>query len=351
MTKTPIKTAGQKEAEADVETFREDLGPFVVAAETTRMAMVFTDATEPDNPIVFANDSFLSLTGFGREEVPGQSFNFFMANGADAEALATLKSQFEGGEEGGAEVRYRRKDRTEFWAAVFISPVRDHADNVVQYFASFVDLTRHKDEEAQSKMLIAELNHRAKNTLATVQSIIWQAFRSELDPGVVRASIESRLAALSRSHDLLARENWKSAGLSDVIGAALELFVGADGRASRVHLKGENVQFPPQSALALGIVFNELATNAVKYGAFSNGVGSISIEWTIVAKPEGRRILLQWREADGPPVTPPLHKGFGSRVLDRGLAGELQGKVGLDYQATGLVVTMDFPAPIAGQHG
>jgi two-component sensor histidine kinase len=190
-----------------------------------------------------------------------------------------------------------------------------------------------------------------KNTLATVQSIIWQALRSDLDRSVVRADIESRLGALSRSHDLLARENWKSAGLRDVIGAALEPFVGAEGRASRVHVVGEDVQFPPPSALALGIAFNELATNAVKYGAFKNGTGSISIDWTIVASPEGRRILLRWREKDGPPVTPPARKGFGSRVLDRGLAGELQGKVAMDYQPAGLVFTADFPVPEFGQHG
>ena len=351
MSTKPTKTDGQKAAEADVQSFRENLGPFVVAAETTRMAMVFTDATEPDNPIIFANDSFLSLTGYARDEVLGQSFNFFMANGADAEALATIKSQFEGGEDGGAEVRYRRKDGTEFWAALFISPVRNHNGNIVQYFASFVDLTRHKEEQAQSKMLIAELNHRVKNTLATVQSIIWQALRSEVDPNVVRAAIESRLSALSRSHDLLARENWKSAGLGDVISAALEPFVSADGRASRVHLEGENVQFPPQSALALGIAFNELATNAVKYGALSNEAGSIGIAWTIVGSPEARKIILQWREEHGPSVAPPTRKGFGSRVLDRGLAGELQGKVTLDYAPTGLVCTMDIPAPRVAEHG
>ena len=83
----------QKGAEAEVDSFRKDLGPFVVAAETTRLAMVFTDATNPDNPIIFANDSFLSLTGYDREEVLGKSFNFLMAYGADAEALARIKAE------------------------------------------------------------------------------------------------------------------------------------------------------------------------------------------------------------------------------------------------------------------
>ena len=119
------KSEEQKDAEAEVERFRKNLGPFVVAAETTRMAMVFADATEPGNPIIFANDSFLSLTGYDREEVLGKSFNFLMAHGADAEALTRIKNEFEGTSDNAAEVLYRRKDNSEFWAGLFISPVRD----------------------------------------------------------------------------------------------------------------------------------------------------------------------------------------------------------------------------------
>ena len=140
------------------------------------MAMVFTDAKEPDNPIIFANDAFLSLTGYDRKEVLGQSFNFLMARGADAVALAQIEAAFEGSDSG-SEIRYRRKDGSEFWAAIFISPVRDESGDIVQHFASFVDLTKQKQEQAQSTMMIDELNHRVKNTLSTVQSIVWQALR------------------------------------------------------------------------------------------------------------------------------------------------------------------------------
>lgn len=105
----------------------------------------------------------------------GKSFNFLLSRGADAEALARIKSEFEGTSSSGAEVLYRRKDGRDFWAAVFISPVRDAHGDIVQYFASFVDLTKHKEDEAKSKLLIDELNHRVKNTLATVPSIVWHA--------------------------------------------------------------------------------------------------------------------------------------------------------------------------------
>jgi PAS domain S-box-containing protein len=350
MSEITKKSDQQKVAEAEVESFRKDLGPFVVAAETTRMAMVFTDATKPDNPLIFANDSFLSLTGYDREEVLGKSFNFLMAHSDDAEVLTRIKAEFEGSSSG-TEVLCCRKDGGEFWTGVFISPVRDEGGDIVQYFASFVDLTEHKEDEAQSKMLIDELNHRVKNTLSTVQSIVWQTLRTPSDPKVIRESIESRLLALSRSHDLLTREKWESAGLLDIVHDALEPFGVSGGRADRIAIMGENIRFPPKSALALGIAFNELATNAVKYGALSNAAGSILIEWTMETTPAGQQLLLNWKEKDGPPVAPPAHKGFGSRVIERGLAHELEGTIHLDYRPDGLVCTMDIPLPRGPRDG
>jgi PAS domain S-box-containing protein len=345
------KADKQRDAEAEVQSFKEKLGPFVVAAETTRMAMVFSDAKQAGNPIIFANDSFLSLTGYSRQEVLGRSFNFLMAHGADTDALALIEAELSGHSDKGSEILYRRKDGSEFWAAIFVSPVRDENGNVVQYFASFVDLTKHKDEQAQSRMLIDELNHRVKNTLATVQSIVWQALRTTSDRDVIRNSIESRLFALSRAHDLLTRENWESASLFDMVNDALEPFGVSDGRAERIVIRGENVRFPPQAALSLGVAFNELATNAVKYGAFSNETGSILIEWKIDRTGDGDRLILHWQEKDGPPVTPPSRTGFGSQVIERGLAHELQGTVRLDYRSAGLVCTMDIPAPGTASNG
>jgi two-component sensor histidine kinase len=224
-----------------------------------------------------------------------------MAHGADAEALARIEAEFDGSSSGGTEVLYRRKDGSEFWAAVFISPVRDASGDIIQYFASFADLTKHKEDEVRSRMLIDELNHRVKNTLSTVQSIVWQTLRTTTDPMAIRQSIESRLFALSRSHDLLTREKWESAGLLDIAHDALEPFGVSGGRADRIMITGENIRFPPKAALAISIAFNELATNAMKYGALSNAAGSILIEWTTETAPAGKRLLLSWTEKGGPP--------------------------------------------------
>src|SRR5450759_2888499 len=114
------KSKEQKDAESEVESFRNDLGPFVVAAETTRMAMVFTDAKEPNHPLIFANDSFLSLAGYDRKEVLGQGFDFLMGHPADVGALAEVEAAIAGSSESDFEICFRRKDGSMFWAAVFI---------------------------------------------------------------------------------------------------------------------------------------------------------------------------------------------------------------------------------------
>jgi two-component sensor histidine kinase len=234
---------------------------------------------------------------------------------------------------------------------VFISPVHDKGGNIVQHFVSVVDRTKSKLEANQSMMLIDELNHRVKNTLSTVQAIVWQALRSASDPAVIRESIESRLSALSRSHDLLTRGDWVGSGLHDLIREALEPFGVINGETSRAIIAGENIRMSPKATLALSIAFHELGTNAVKYGAFSNDTGSVQISWTTKPTTAGDRLVLHWRERGGPEVVPPTWKGFGSQVLERGLAHELEGIVELKYPPDGVTCTIEIPLPKGAQNG
>ena len=305
--------------------------------------MLFTDARDPDNPIIFANDSYLELTGYTRQEVLGQNFNFLLAQGEANQSPSEIESFTRGASEG-LEILYHRKDGSQFWAAVFVHAVRDEAGAIVQYFASFVDLTKHKNEQAKSTQLIEELNHRVKNTLATVQSIVWQALRVRSDPAEIREAIESRLFAMSRSHDLLTQQSWQSASMLDIAHDALAPFSLKNGEVDHIIIgQGEDIRLPPKTALALGIALNELATNAVKYGALSNAKGRLLIQWTIVDNLAGKRLVISWQESDGPPVNPPKRKGFGSQVLERGLAMEIEANVSLYYPASGLQCTIDIP--------
>ena len=308
------------------------------------MPMVFT-MPDPGHPVVFANDAFLSLTGYSRREVLGKSLPSLLALGVEADTMATIEASFRGESENEPEIHYKRKDGSEFWASIFVSPVCDESGRVLQQFASFVDVTAHREDNARCKMLIDELNHRVKNTLSTVQSIVTQALRRPAGPAAIQESIESRILALSRSHDLLTSAKWEGAGLHDLVDIALHPFEAVAGGAERFTITGDNVHVPSKTVLSLAIALHELATNAVKYGAFSNDAGKIEIDWRVSERPRGNRLVLRWRERDGPPVAPPTRRGFGSWVLERGLAHELGGVVTLDYHEQGVACTIDIPAP------
>ena len=344
MTKITKKTAQQKAAEAEVAAFRSDLGPFVVAAQATRMPMIFTDANAPGNPIIFANDSLLALTGYERAELLGKTLDFLMADPTDLTVWAQFDAALGDGPEDSLDARCRRKDGRIFWAGVFIGPVHDAKGEVVQHFASFMDLTRHKTEQEHLRLLLGELNHRTQNTLATVQAIAAQTFRGAALAEALQ-TFQGRIQALASVHGLLGREDWLAVGLDELIDQILRPFGLGDGGGARVSVDGPEARLPPKTALTLALVFEELATNAAKYGALSTPAGKIRLSWTIASTDRGERMRILWTEAGGPLVTPPVRKGFGSRLIEGGLAQELGGEVRLDYALSGVVCRIDIPVP------
>jgi len=338
------KSDAQNRAEATVDAFRKDLGPFVVAAQKTRMPMIFTDA-EPTHSVIFANDAFLEMTGYKRDEVLGKTFKSLLSAGIDPENISLVDDAFDGLGADDPEIHYKRKDGTEFWVTLFVGPVCDSDGNIVQQFVSLVDLTKHKNDTARFKILVDELNHRVKNTLSSVQSIVTQAFRGSSEHEVVKEAIESRILALSGSHDLLIGSNWEGSGLHDLVETALRPFEAVAGKAERFTIFGPDVHLSPNTTLSLAIALHELATNAAKYGAFSNHAGTVAVDWVFLTVTAGKRLLLRWRERDGPLVTTPTRKGFGSWVIERGLAHELGADVTLNYERHGVTCKIDIPVP------
>jgi PAS domain S-box-containing protein len=246
------------------------------------------------------------------------------------------------------EKRYLRKDGSSLWVDVSVSAVRDAATGAPRHRVAVVqDITEQRRAQERQTLLINELNHRVKNTLAAVQAIVAQGLRGAGVGSEVRDAIESRLLALSRSHDLLTREKWQSASLADLVALALEPYRSGDGQAPRYSLQGPEIRLPPNPVLALGMAFHELATNAAKYGALSNEGGHVEVSWSVIPGEPERRLKLCWRECGGPPVQPPQRKGFGSRLLARGLAHDLDGAVRLDYSAEGLVYEIEMPVALA----
>ncbi|CAN7186711.1 PAS domain-containing protein [Phenylobacterium sp. LjRoot225] len=350
MPKIARKSADQKRAEATVEGFRRDLGPFVVAAETTRMPMVFTDAKAPGHLIIFVNDSFLALTGYAREEVLGQRLDFLSARSGGPGAPSQVEDAFAAGAEDDMESHYRRKNGEVFRAALFFSAVRDEAGDVVQNFISLVDLSKHEREEERLRFLLDELNHRTQNTLASVQSIVLRTLRGHADPSLID-TLERRILALSKAHGLLGRDNWDAVLLRDVLDEIMRPIDWNGHSAPRISPESPNVRLSPKAVLSLAVVLHEMATNATSHGALSNGSdGRVDVDWGMVPTPNGQRMRLQWRESGGPLVKPPTEQGFGSRLLQGPLAQELQGEVMLDFAPAGMVCTIVMPVSKEAAH-
>jgi two-component system CheB/CheR fusion protein len=187
-----------------------------------------------------------------------------------------------------------------------------------------------------------ELNHRVKNTLATVQAIAAQTLSNSKSITEARSAFEARLMALSRARDLLTQESWEGADLNNVVRKAIEPL---DAEQGRFHIEGPNVQLAPSAALSFAMALHELATNAAKYGALSNEQGHVSITWQIEGGGEERRLHMRWAEQGGLLVVSPTRKGFGSLLVGRALPQELRGDVQIDYQSSGLVCMIDAPIP------
>jgi PAS domain S-box-containing protein len=189
------------------------------------------------------------------------------------------------------------------------------------------DLTELKSAAELQGLLVNELNHRVKNSLATVQSIASQTLRSATDLPSARAALEARIGSLARAHDLLTDRSWSGADLAAVVARALEPFA-----ATRLKMLGPPVDVSPKHALALSMALHELATNAAKYGALSNATGCIEVRWEV--RPGALR--LAWTESGGPVVSPPQRRGFGTRLLQDGLMREFASRTRLDYAPTGV---------------
>lgn len=193
----------------------------------------------------------------------------------------------------------------------------------------------------RQRLLINELNHRVKNTLATIQSIALQTGRGAADVQEFQRNFQARLMSLAKTHDALTRSNWESLNLPDLLRAELAPYA-----SDRVRLAGPDVALEPRQALALGMVFHEMATNAAKYGALSAAAGRVDVAWRVQNHGEaGARLALDWRESGGPPVSPPARAGFGSRLIPRSIEHELSGRAELNFARDGLRAGFVIPLP------
>jgi len=274
------------------------------------------------------------IFGYSADEIIGKpSSMLFVA--ADEAAGAHLLEMDVAREHGRAEDSrwHSRKDGHRFWGNGVMMVLTDGPHS--GFLKILRDETKSKLADQQRVLLLHELNHRIKNTLATVQSIAENTLRaSSVDPAT-RANLTNRLIALSEAHNLLVTENWAGADLGGVVAQAVAPHELPE--APRFAIDGPPVRLSPQQAVSLSLALHELATNAAKYGALSDAVGQVAITWNIWQDGEGRRYLnLLWKEQGGPPVSAPTHTGFGTRLITRTVGQESGGRAHVTYEPAGL---------------
>ena len=214
-------------------------------------------------------------------------------------------------------------------------------DNAALFEAAQQEIAERQKVEAHQKLLIEELNHRVKNMLATVQSIAKRTLRGRADQ-IAMETFQNRLLALSQSHSLIMRENWRPVDLRELAHTALAPFLDAVTGAERVQLDGPNIRLAPKVALALGMGFHELVANAVRHGALRSDQGQIEIRWREM---DDNTLHLSWVEQEGPPGDVVQGQGFGLQLLEKGLAHELGGEVRVHLARSGMSYEISLPDP------
>jgi PAS domain S-box-containing protein len=250
----------------------------------------------------------------------------------------------------GAEAIAERPDGTFVPFIPYPTPLHDANGKLIGAINMLVDITDRKQAESRQKVLIDELNHRVKNTLATVQSLAAQTARYATDLKDFMPRFEARLLALARAHDLLTQRHWENAPLGALANEILApISVAAPGR---VTIDGPSIDLSPRAALSLTMALGELATNAVKYGAQSAGDGKLSVLWQLREEPQGdQTLVLEWQERDGPKVQPPTRRGFGVRLMQRCIEMDLAGVFDLAFEADGVRCRMAIPLSSHVTHG
>lgn len=294
--------------------------------------IIFT--ADIDQTITAANEAGARALGYAVDEIIGRSIADFVSPADFTQTTAMLQQKIEQGGYTRHEVGVVGRDGRAMRWDNNSTLILDNDKRPVGILSISRDVTERRAFEERRELLIHELNHRVKNTLALVQAIAHQSFRPGGDGVAAQGNFMARLRTLAAAHDLLTREHWEGVTLAELVRAAT-----APLDPGRVTARGDALVVTPKAAVALAMALHELGTNAIKYGALSWTSGSIAISWQVS---EGR-LLLDWTERGGPPVAVPDKRGFGVKMIERALASDLGGKVTVAFEPTGVRCTIDAP--------
>ena len=301
--------------------------------ETSSDAILSVDL---DGIIATWNRGAEKLLGYTAEETIGKPITMLIPAERQHEEPEILERIGRGERVQDFETERLRKDGSPIAVSLSVSPIMDAGGD---HHRRLEDRTRHHGAQAAEEsreLLLQESQHRIRNTIATVQAIAGQTLRHT--PPEEQKAFVARLHALGQAHGLLTSKNWDQAPLSAVVERALGPFL-VPGR-KRIAIKGPDVWLPANKSLSLTLALHELATNAAKYGALSNGTGRVGVSWNVIDTGGGRKVKLAWRETGGPPVGVSERKGFGSLLIEQSFAGE--GQTVFDYKPKGLRCSLEI---------
>ena len=307
--------------------------------------LAFIGLLSPEGVMLEVNQPALDAAGLERVDVIGAYFWDTYWWSHDPGARETLKDAVRRAARGEL-IRYDATIRTvgDSRASVDLqlAPTFDEYGNVIEIVPSAVDISERKKAEQHREMLVRELSHRVKNSLATVQTIASHTLREAPDMETFREAFVGRLMAISKCHDLLVETTRRKADLAQLVHEQVRPYAQA-GANSQVSMSGPEVVLGAEASHTFGLVLHELATNAAKYGALSTPDGQLDIRWKQATDPAVDEATLVWEERGGPPVTPPQRRGFGSVLIEQSLSHSLGGSAVIEYRPEGLWAQFRFP--------
>jgi len=294
-----------------------------------------------DQKISACNPAAADAIGLPADQIVGRSISEFIALDEFQKTTAMLQQKLHGGGMTRYEVTVVTADGRERQWDINSALTIDLDGRPIGLHAVARDVTEQRAFDEQQRLLINELNHRVKNTLALVQGLAQQSFKRDRTVAEGQDIFQARLAMLAAGHDLLTREKWEGATVADLVSDATAPYADPPGR---IMASGDPVLLTPKAAISLGMALHELGTNAAKYGALSLPEGRVTINWR--QSDEGRFNFL-WQESNGPAVCPPERQGFGLRMIERALTTDLQGNVTVEFAADGIICRIVAALPEA----
>lgn len=320
-----------------------DLRLLRAAVEASGEAIVITSAEleEPGPRIEYANPAFTRMTGYEAHEVVGRTPRLLQGPETERAVIDRMRAALIAGELFQGEAVNYRKDGSTYTVEWLITPVKDANGRITHWVSAQRDITERRASEDRQNLLVRELHHRVKNTLATVQAVLNASLRSSLGLTEFRQSFTGRIASLAKTHALITEDRTQVVPFGDLVSAEVRAYDELGKR--RVTLEGPRVMLRSELAVPVGMALHELATNAVHHGALGDPDGRLEVTWTVEDGPDGPALHWTWDEHDGPPVALPTREGFGSQLLNRVLTLQIGAKVDIAFDPDGLRVTVAVP--------